>query len=85
MDIDGFKGAKLTQAPQFPGNGRTADPEPSGHAGRERTDKTRLGIDALPKIIHYALPKVKRKLRRTPPWIPCRSMWLSHMILSYLP
>ena len=77
-NIDGFKGSALAQAPQLPRNGRTADPEFPSHVRRERPDKTRLRIDAPPKILHYALTKVKRNLRRTPPRIPCRSMCSSH-------
>ena len=88
-NIDGFKGSALAQTPQFPRNGRTADPEFPGHMRRERPDKARLRIDAPPKILHYALTKVKRNLRRTPPRIPSRSMCSSlstllfHMFCQY--
>ena len=82
-NIDGFKGTALVQAPQFPLNGRTADPEFPGHVRREWPDKTRLRIDAPPKILHYALTKVKRNLRRTPPRIPCCSMCFSHSTLLF--
>ena len=77
-NIDGFKGTAFAQPPQLPRNGRTADPQFPSHACRKRSNKTRLRIDAPPKILHYALAKVKRNLRWTPPWIPSRSMCSSH-------
>ena len=83
VNINGFKGTALAQAPQLLRNGRTTDPEFPSHVRRERPDEPRLRIDAPPRILHYALTKVKRNLRRTPPRIPSRSMRFSHLPLSY--
>ena len=55
VDINGFKCSALTQTPQLPRNGRTTDSEFPSHMCRERPDETRLRIDTLPKILHYAL------------------------------
>ena len=78
-NINEFNGTVFAQTPQFPRYGRTADPEFPSHMRRERSDEPRLGINAPPKILHYALAEFKRNLRRTPPRIPRRSMRFPHM------
>ena len=83
-NINEFNGTVFAQTPQFSRNGRTTDPKFPSHVCRKRPDEPRLRIDTLPKILHYALPKIKRKLRRTPPRIPRRSMRFSNLIPSFV-
>ena len=78
FDIDSFIRAACVQFRHLTGDGRTADAQFPRHLLPWRTDQPRLWIDPLPKVLHYPLSEVKRNLRRTPPWIPCRSMCFTH-------
>ena len=79
LDVDSFIRAACVQLRHLTCDGRTADPQVPCHLLPTWTNQPRLGIDPLPKVLHYPLSEVKRNLRRTPPWIPCRSMCFTHV------
>ena len=79
LDIDSFIRAACVQPCHPTGDGRAAHAQLSRHLFPPRTNQSRLGINPLPKILQYPPSEFKRNLRRTPPWIPCRTMWFRHI------
>ena len=80
LDVDSFIRAACIQFRHLTGNGRAADMQFKRHLFPTRTNQSRLGIDPLPKVLHYPLSKIKRNLRRTPPRSPRCSMWFRHTV-----
>ena len=80
LDIDSFIRAACVQPCHPTGDGRAAHAQLSRHLFPPRTNQSRLGINPLPKILQYPPSEFKRNLRRTPPRIPCRSMWFRHTV-----
>ena len=85
LDVDSFIRAVCVQLRHLTGDGRTADAKFQRHLFPSRTNQPRLGIDPPPKVLHDPQSEIKRNLRRTPPRIPCRSMWFPHVLVFLAP
>ena len=80
FDVDSFIRTVCVQPCHPTGDGRAAHAQFPRHLFPPRTDQSRLGINPLTKVFHNPLSEFKRNLRRTPPRIPCRSMWFRHTV-----
>ena len=85
LNVDSFIRAACVQPCHPAGYGRTAHAQLSRHLFPTRTNQPRLGIGPPPKVLHDPLSEFKRNLRRTSPWIPCRSMRFRHMFTFLAP